>query len=359
MSLRKIVWVVLVATACAPTIAFAQNDSSGDRATVPKRASIVNAQHRIVVVIGASTGLGLSYLPLTIMEEHRLLEKHAAALGINATMKFQHFPTSAPMYNALLSGKIAFASGGVTQLLTSWDKTRTDPNVQVKGVAALNAMPLYLVTSNPKAKTIADFTSKDRIALPAVRTSIEAVVLAMAAEKVFGSGHTNQVAPLTVSFGHPEAVQALLDGNSDVDAHVASAPFMYEELANPRIHKVLDSYEVLGGPHTHNAVWTTAKFHDANPKIIAAFVGALQEALDEIRDDPAAAAAFYLHVENVRALSATQVEGIIRNPENEWTMTPKKFIDFATFMHRTGLISTKPTNWHELFFDDIKNLPGN
>ena len=81
MSLRKIVWVVLVATACAPTIAFAQNDSSGDRATVPKRASIVNAQHRIVVVIGASTGLGLSYLPLTIMEEHRLLEKHAARWG--------------------------------------------------------------------------------------------------------------------------------------------------------------------------------------------------------------------------------------------------------------------------------------
>ena len=40
-------------------------------------------------------------------------------------------------------------------------------------------------------------------------------------------------------------------------------------------------------------------------------------------------------------------------------MTPKKIMALATFMYRTGLVSTKPTDWHELFFDNIKNLPGN
>src|SRR3954471_23546908 len=32
------------------------------------------------VVIGGSTGIGISYLPLTLMVENHLLEKHAAAL---------------------------------------------------------------------------------------------------------------------------------------------------------------------------------------------------------------------------------------------------------------------------------------
>jgi NitT/TauT family transport system substrate-binding protein len=58
-------------------------------------------------------------------------------------------------------------------------------------------------------------------------------------------------------------------------------------------------------------------------------------------------------------MSAAQIEEIIRKPENQWTITPTKAMDFATFMYRTGLISTQPTDWHELFLDDIKNLPGN
>jgi NitT/TauT family transport system substrate-binding protein len=275
---------------------------------------------------------------------------------VDVTMDWQRYPIPAPMYDDLLSGKIAFASGGITQLLTSWDKTRTDH--KIKGIAALNAMPLYLVTSNPKVKTIADFTSKDKIAMVAVRTSIEAVILAMAAEKAFGIGQANKLDPLTVSLSHPDTMKALLSGKSDVTAHVATAPFMYEELAKPGIHKVFDSYEVLGGPHTHNLVWATTNFHDANPKIIAAFVAALQDALDQIKADPAAAAALYVKVENVKEMSAAQVELVICNPENEWTMTPKKFMAFATFMNRTGLLSTTPADWHDLFFDNIKNLPG-
>ena len=75
-------------------------------------------------------------------------------------------------------------------------------------------------------KTIGDFTSKDKIALPAGRTSIEAVVLTMVAEKTFGNGKTDKLDLLTVAMGHLEAMKALLSGNSGVDAHVASAPFL-------------------------------------------------------------------------------------------------------------------------------------
>ena len=90
------------------------------------------------------------------------------------------------MNEALISGNLDFASGGVGPLVTAW--ARTKGNQDIKGICALNSMPLYLNSINPNVKTIKDFTDKDRIALPAVRVSMQAVILQMAAEKVFGTG---------------------------------------------------------------------------------------------------------------------------------------------------------------------------
>jgi NitT/TauT family transport system substrate-binding protein len=358
---------LLFAAAAAPALAvsafaFGQTPPASEdnmtklAVTDTGSAPVPDTQGKVNVVIGGSTGIGISYLPLTVMIENRLLEKHAASLGVDITTQWLRFPRAAAMYDALASGTLDFASGGVSQLLTGWDKTRA--NVKIKGVGALVSMPIYLVTSNPKVKTVADFTSKDKIALPEVRTSIQAVVLAMAVEKAFGTGQANKLDPLTVAMGHPDAMTTLLAGNSAIDAHFSAAPLMYEELAKPGIHKVLDSFEVLGGPHTYNAVWTSTKYHDANPKIFAAFVGALHEAQEQIKGDPAAAAALYVRTGNVKNVSAAQIEEIIRKPEIEWTMTPKKFMAFAKFMHRTGLLSTEPTDWHELFFGNVTKLPG-
>ncbi len=66
-------------------------------------------------------------------------------------------------------------------MLTIWGRTRG--NLQVKGVAALNAMPLWLVTVNPAVQSIKDFTDKDKIALPTVKSSIQAITLQMAAPR--------------------------------------------------------------------------------------------------------------------------------------------------------------------------------
>lgn len=349
----KRVLLALAAVACTIGIGLARSGGDGPPPRAGQGGAPATAgRPELVVAAGGSTGVGISYMPLVIMREERLLEKHAASLGLDATLRWERFPSAGAMYDALLSGKLAFASGGVTQLLTSWDRTRS--GARVRGVAALNAMPLSLVTSNPRVRTIADFKPKDRIALPAVRTSIQAVVLAMAEEKAFGKGRAGELDPLTVALGHPEATAAILGGKSDVDAHFSSAPFMYEELAKPAVHEVLNSYAVLGGPHTYNAVWTTTVFHDAHPKAYEAFVGALQEALERIRADPAAAAAIWVKAEGVKDLSAKQVEEIIRKPGNEWTTTPKKFMAFAKFMDRNGLISTEPADWRELFFDNVK-----
>lgn len=47
----------------------------------------------------------------------------------------------------------------------------------------MNSMPLLLNTSKPSIQTIRDFGPDDKIALPAVNVSIQAMLLQMAAEK--------------------------------------------------------------------------------------------------------------------------------------------------------------------------------
>jgi len=308
-----------------------------------------------VKIVRLAKQFGISYLPLTIMEDKRLLEEQAQKLGVEVKTEWLQLSAGSPMNEALISGNLDFASGGIGPLLTIWSRTRA--NLKVKGVAAINSMPIWLTTINPDVKTIKDFTEKDRIALPAVKVSIQAVTLQMAAEQAFGPGQHGRLDTLTVSMSHPDGMAAMMSGRSEVTGHFTSAPFQYQELADPRVRKVVDSYEVLGGPHTFNVVWASTRFRDENPKIVEAFVAALDEAVKFINANRKEAAEIWVRAENSR-MPAAEAERIIRLPENEWTMTPKKVMAYADFMSRNGLIPARPDSWKDLFFPEVRGLPG-
>ncbi|HWW46666.1 MAG TPA: ABC transporter substrate-binding protein [Xanthobacteraceae bacterium] len=317
--------------------------------------ALATAAFAEVTTVRLAKQFGISYLPLTVMQEEKLLEKHAKKHGLDVKTEWLRFTGGSGMNEALLSGNLDFAAGGVGPALTIWAKTRT--NLKVKSVAALNAMPLYLVSVNPDVKTLKDFTSKDKIALPAVKSSIQAITLQMASEKVFGEGKGSTLDHLTVSMGHPDAQTALLSGKSEVTAHFGSSPFQEQELKDPRARKVLDSYDVLGGPHTFNVVWASTKFVTDNPKVTAAFFDALKEANEMIVKQPAAMAALWVKAENAK-MSTAEAEALIRDPQNEWTTTPKKMISYLNYMHRAGLVSVKTDDWRDLFFDNVAKESG-
>src|SRR5262245_66296622 len=86
------------------------------------------------------------------MEEKKLLEEHGKKLGLDLKTEWVKFTGGPPMNEAIISGNLDFASGGVGPLLTIWGKTRG--SLGVKGIAAINSMPLYLNTINPNVKTI-------------------------------------------------------------------------------------------------------------------------------------------------------------------------------------------------------------
>ena len=309
-----------------------------------------------IKVVSIAQQYGISYLPLMVMQEQHLLRKEAKAAGLgDIEVKWAKFAGGNVMNDAILSGDLQFASGGVGPFVTLWSKTVK--NVGVKGVSAMNSMPLLLTTRNPNVKTIKDFTSKDRIALPAVKVSIQAITLQMAAEKAFGPGQQNKLDALTVTQSHPDGMAALLSGSSEIDSHFTSPPYQYIELSKPGIHTVLNSYDVTGGPHTFNIVWTTTKFANANPKTYAAFVKAFDEAIAFINHDKKAAAALYVKVTKSKE-PVEFFEKILNDPNVEFTTTPKNVMKYVDFMYRIGFIKVKPASWKDMFFPNVQSAPG-
>jgi NitT/TauT family transport system substrate-binding protein len=298
---------------------------------------------------------GIGYLPLMIMEEQKLIEKHAKATGIDVSVSWAKFAGGNVMNDALLSNSLQFASGGVGPFLTLWARTRG--NLDVKAISAINSMPLFLNTRNPAVKTIRDFRETDKIALPAVKVSIQAITLQMAAEKAFGEGQQNKLDPLTVTLSHPDAQAALLSGASEITAHFGSPPFQYQQLKNPAIHTVLNSYDVLGGPATFNVVWTTSKFKNDNPKLYDAFVKALDEATALINRDRRSAAETYLRISRDKD-SVQDIQAMLNDPAIVYTTTPQNVMRYVDFMLKIGAIKSKPDSWKDLFFPNAHNLPG-
>lgn len=305
--------------------------------------------------ITVSKEYGIGYLPYMVMEHEKLVEKHAKAAGLGDLKVTWHtFGGSGATQGAILAGRLEFASSGVPWLLTLWDKT----NGEVKSIGALDSMPLYLNTRNESVKSIKDFTDKSRIALPATKSSIQAMTLQMAAAQAFGPGNATKLDTMTVSLSHPDAMTALLSGISEIDSHFTSPPFQDLELKDPRIHKVLNSYDVLGGAATFIIGSTTTKFYQANPKTYQAFVDALAEAEAFINKNKREAAAMYLEMSGDKRLALDDLTRMLGNPEYRFTMTPENVMKYATFMQSIGAMKTKPASWKDLFFPNAQSLPG-
>ncbi len=299
---------------------------------------------------------GLAYLPLIAMVEYKLVEKHARAAGLgDIEVTRAKFSGGAMMNDALLSGNLDFAAGGMGPLIKIWAKSKGI--YDIKGVAALESMPLFLNTINPAVKSIKDLSKKNRIALVAVKVSIQAVVLQMAASKVWGKNNYTKLDHLTVSMKHPDAMASMLSGRGQVDCHLTSPPYQYQELDDPRVHRVFSSYDVLDGPHTFINIYTNSKFHKKNPKTYAAVLAALEEAIAIINKDKRAAAELYVKATKSK-LPVETVYKIITDPSVEFTTTPRNTMKFADFLHEIGAIKIKPKTWKDMYFKEIHDKSG-
>jgi sulfonate transport system substrate-binding protein len=299
---------------------------------------------------------GLGYLQMIVMEDQKIVEKNARAAGLpDLKVTWATFRSSDVMNDALLSASVDFVCLGIPGIATIWAKTRG--NLEVKAASGFNFLPLQLNTRDPRIKSLKDLTEKDKIALPAVKVSMQAIILQMAAAKEFGDANYTKLDALTVSMAHPDAMASFLSGGGEINNHFTSPPFIQKELEKPGITKVLNSVDVLGGPISFNVVATTSKFHNENPKLYAIFMKSLEEATDFINKDKRAAAEIYIRVTKDKS-SVDDILKIINDPQIEYSLVPKNVMKMIDFMHASGTIKVKPASWKELFFPNVHALPG-
>jgi NitT/TauT family transport system substrate-binding protein len=301
---------------------------------------------------------GLLYLPMQVVVGRKLVQEQAKKAGLgDVSVSMVALSGGAAVNQALLSGNVEFAAGGIGPLLTIWDKTKG--SYDVKAAVDLAKMPLKLITNDPRVKTLQDYVgiTNHKIATPSV-SSIQAVTLRMASVKLWGEDNAKKLDPLLVNMKHPDAVVAMLSGGETVKSHFATLPFSYRELKSGKTHLVLDSFQVLGGPHTTVALYCTSKWKNDNPKLYAAVVAAYKEAMDYINADLGRAAKYYIDFTKSR-LKLEDVKAMISDKnEMEYSLTPERTMEYAAFMYKIGDIKHMPTSWKDYYHDNNYSLGG-
>jgi len=300
---------------------------------------------------------GFGFLPLHMMQKHKLVEKYAEEAGTKVTVAWPNLGGASLMNDILLSGSGHIISAGPPGFLTLWDRTRG--NMNVKGIAAISTLPVRIVARTSELNSLDAISGDQKIAVAGVKVSIASTLMQMYALKKYGKDQTYRFDAFTVNSAHPDSVVALLSGHNNIVAHGSSVPFDYRELKDPKIKTILSSYDVLGGPATFTMMSTTTKFHDENPKVIAAVVKALTRAQEMIQEDKRSAAQVLLDSMGGKGWTVDELVHILEDPTSIYTSKPQHVLAYAEFMHQVGSIKRKPQTIDELFFSSPVILGGN
>jgi NitT/TauT family transport system substrate-binding protein len=307
--------------------------------------------------IAVSRQPGILYMPTHIIEKQKLIEKHAALLGLkDVTTKWVTLSGGGAQTDALLAGGVDILCTGTGNLLLLWDRTKGG----VKGIVATSAQPMSLISRDANIKTIKDLGPDDKIAVPTVKVSTQAIVLQIAAAKLYGDDQWSKFDANTVQLGHPDAVGAMSNPTHEIRNHFTIPPYTFIELKNvPGAHVVLTSTEVMGGPLSQAQFFTTTKFAEANPKIIEAVRAASREAQDLIRSDTRTAVDIYKEVTGDKT-SAEDLLAWLREPGMmEWNLEPQGTMKFADHLFKVGTLKTHPKAWTDYYLPSSSDLNGN
>jgi NitT/TauT family transport system substrate-binding protein len=313
--------------------------------------------HAEVPEIRIARQFSMGYLQLNVLEHEKLIQKHAAELGIpDVKVTAFRFNGPAAMNDALLSDSIDLVSGSPQGLLTIWSRTRGSAG-EVRAVSALATLPFALNTSDASIKSIDDLARCKKIAVPSVKVSAQAVTIEAAAAKAYGIKEFARYDGLTISMSPPDSTIALLSGSAEVACNFAVPPYLQQQLQHPTIHTVLNSFDVWGGPNTFTTAYMSSKFRAKNPVLFKAIYAALREATDRVNADPATASRYWIE-DGESKLSLDFVKAVATSPGTVWTMAPQGTLPVAAFMHEVGSIKLAPTSWKEYFFPEAYDLDG-
>ena len=300
---------------------------------------------------------GVPYLPIMVMEHERLVEKHAGLAGLPGLKpEWTTLGGTGAIADAVLAQQIDFGAAGAPSLATLWDKTVGTPQ-EVLALSAVQSTPFLLITSNAALRSIADLSDTDRIAVPGVKISAQALLLEMAAAKQWGNAQFDRLDKLTVTLPHPDALAGLLSGSA-VNCHYSVAPFYQYELAAAKLHCILKSYDTFGGHHINGTLIGTKRFREANPQVTQAVLAAQEDANALINRHPQQAAAIYLQMAQDTRSEVPEMAKVVSDPDNDWTTAPAGIEQLTGFMHQVSRMKHQPKSWKDLYMPEVHGLAG-
>lgn len=323
-------------------------------ATLAAASVAANAQeaHEITITKQPS----IIYLPALVMEKQGLITKAAAKEGIKGLkVNWRSFSSGGASTDALLSGNVQIVNSGVGNMLLLWDRTKG----KVKGITTNSALPLTLVTRDPRIHSLKDYGPKDKISVPTVRVSTQAILLQMACEKVFGKDQWSKLDANTVQLGHPDAAAMLANPNGEITSAFGAPPFSYKELKTiPHAHVVLRSTDIIDGGLSQSTLFTTTKFAEANPKIIQAVLTASKQAIAYIKAHTRESVEIYREISGDKS-SVDELMGVLQQPGMmAYQMAPAGSMKFAQHMYKVGILKTLPKKWTDYFLPVSASLNG-
>ena len=317
------------------------------------RPSVAPAQAAHAIRIGRIQGV--NFLPTHVMQKRGLVERHAARLGLQgARAEWIDFPGGGNATDAMLAGNIDVVNAGPGNLLLLWDRTKGG----VKGIVSNSSLPTKLISRDDRLRRLTDYGASDRIALPTVLVSTQAILLQIAAEKLYGPENWRHFNAGTVQMGHADGYVAMRNPLHEVRSHFTSPPYIDRELKDvPGAHVVTTSAEILGSDLSTAINYATTRYVAREPVMVQALIDASAEAVAAIKADPAAAARDYLELSRDRLEEAELID-LLRQPDMVFETRPVGTKTFADFLARIGTLRTRPERWTDYFVDQAASLAG-
>jgi NitT/TauT family transport system substrate-binding protein len=300
---------------------------------------------------------GLPYLSTYVAVDQGMIEKHARAAGLgDVKVTVSHMSSGPASSDMLLAGEADLAMGGFGAAFVLWDKTRGPQKVRI--VAPQSSSPIWVLTNDPRLKTIRDIGPNDRIAVSAIKVTGQAVALQMAAAKEFGWDQRFRFDPNMVAMSNPDGFAMLLSGGGEVRTQAAIVPFSVEAMQSGKVHMIMNSEDYTVPGATVAVMYGSARFHDGSPKLYAATAAALEEAFEFIHAHPRRSAEIY-NAREPQKKGVDWIEGMIRDPKIiRYEITPRGLMDNAKFMHAAGTLKNLPASWKDLVWDNLWTKDG-
>ncbi|MBS0644931.1 MAG: ABC transporter substrate-binding protein [Proteobacteria bacterium] len=297
----------------------------------------------------------MGYLQFNVIDHEKLIQKHAAMLGIpDVKVSLLRFNGPAAMNDGLLSDSVDLVGGSPNGMWALWSKARNTPQ-EVRAVTALVTLPYSLTTNDPEIKSLDDMGKWKKIPVPSLKVSSPAVFVQMAAARQYGIKEFSRFDPATVVMSPADATIALLTGSGDINCVVALPPYLQQQLADPKIRAIASNFELMGRT-TYTVAYMTKKFRDRDPKLFQAVYDALTEATERVRTDIRTASRYW--IEDSDSKLSVDFVAAAGTKDTEWTTVPLNTLKQAEFMYDVGTIKAKPASWKDYFFPEAHGLPG-